>query len=154
MTYGVVRVRGSPNMNTDIRDTLSMLGLEAPNNATVVPGKPSFEGMLEKTKDYTAYGEIQAGTLANLLTERGEIEGGEAVTDEVVADRTDHDGVQSFAEAVANGDATLKDLPGLDTTLRLTPPKGGYKSTKKHASTGGTLGYRGEEINELIDRML
>lgn len=154
MTYGVVRVRGSPDMNTDIRDTLDMLGLEAPNNATVVPEEPSFEGMLEKTKDYTAYGEVHAGTLANLLAERGELDSGDPVTDEVVAERTDHDDVQSFAEAVANGDASLKDLPGLDTTLRLTPPKGGYKSTKKHSSVGGTLGYRGEEINDLIDRML
>lgn len=154
MTYGVVRIRGEPDVNTDIADTLDMLGLERPNHATIVPEEATFEGMLEKTKDYLAYGEVHAGTLANLLQERAELDSGEEVTDDLVADRTDHDNVQDFAEAVANGDATLDDLPGIRTTVRLTPPKGGYKSTKQHASVGGALGYRGEEINELIDRML
>jgi large subunit ribosomal protein L30 len=154
MTYGVIRVRGSADLNTDIKDTLSMLGLEGSNHATVVAERDSFEGMLEKSKDYTAYGEIRAGTLAKLLGERGELESGDAVDDEFVDENTDYDDVQAFAEAVAAGETRIRDVPGLSPTFRLHPPKGGFKSTKEHATVGGTLGYRGEEINDLIDSML
>lgn len=154
MTYAVVRVRGSADIKEPIVDTMEMLGLSRPNNATVVPADPDHEGMLEKVKDYTAYGEVRAGTLEKLLRERGRLDGAGDVTDEAVAERTDHDDLQGFAEAVAGGDARLRDLPDVDPVFRLAPPKGGFASTKRHHTRGGALGYRGDEINALIDRML
>jgi len=38
--------------------------------------------------------------------------------------------------------------------FRLNPPKKGYKSIKKSYKEGGALGYRGEKINNLIQRMI
>ncbi len=37
---------------------------------------------------------------------------------------------------------------------RLHPPRGGFKRTIKRPLPDGELGYRGEAINELIERML
>ncbi len=47
---------------------------------------------------------------------------------------------------------TLKEK-GESNVYRLAPPKGGFKTLKKHWPKGD-LGYRGESINELIKRML
>ena len=47
-------------------------------------------------------------------------------------------------------DGTLKPF------YRLSPPKGGFnrKGIKKPYSIGGALGYRGQEINTLLRRMI
>lgn len=37
--------------------------------------------------------------------------------------------------------------------FRLSPPSGGYKSTKIHFPKGD-LGFRGEKINELLEKMI
>jgi len=42
------------------------------------------------------------------------------------------------------------DLKGMG----LSPPRGGFRSVKRSWGNRGDLGYRGEEINELIRRML
>ncbi len=55
---------------------------------------------------------------------------------------------------------TLKALEGLQAKgdkvkrYRLHPPRGGFKKTIKRPRPKGELGYRGEEINKLIARML
>lgn len=43
-----------------------------------------------------------------------------------------------------------------DNAFRLNPPKGGYerKGVKKPFSSGGALGFRKNEINKLIKKML
>lgn len=154
MTLAAIRVRGTVNVNTKIRDTMDMLHLQHPNHCSILPVDPSTQGMLNKVKDYVTYGEVNAGMLATLLKTRGHLEGDRLVTDEDVAERTEFADVQAFAEAVVRGDARLKDLPGLKAWFRLQPPKGGYEATKHHYSVGGSLGYRGREINALLERMM
>jgi large subunit ribosomal protein L30 len=49
----------------------------------------------------------------------------------------------------------LKDLPNIKPVFRLHPPWGGLRGSKKRSiREGGALGYRGEKINEPIERML
>ncbi|HNR25150.1 MAG TPA: 50S ribosomal protein L30, partial [Methanobacteriaceae archaeon] len=43
---------------------------------------------------------------------------------------------------------------GLKPVFRLHPPRKGYKDIKKAFNEGGTLGYRGEDINHLLKRMV
>lgn len=52
-------------------------------------------------------------------------------------------------------DAELRDVPELKPVFRLRPPKRGYEreGIKKPYSVGGTLGYRKEAINELLEKM-
>jgi large subunit ribosomal protein L30 len=38
--------------------------------------------------------------------------------------------------------------------LRLHPPIKGYEGVKRSFSEGGALGYRGKEIEKLIQRMI
>ncbi len=48
------------------------------------------------------------------------------------------------------------DKFGLDKTVNLHPPRGGFErgGIKKNYSIGGALGYRGENITVLIDKMI
>ena len=151
----VVRIRGRVGIKPDIRHTLEMLRIRRKFWATVVPATPSYRGMLHKVKDYTTYGEIDKETLVELLKYRGELTNGGRLTDEWLRENTEFGSIEELAEALLEGRAYLHKLGWLKPYFRLTPPKGGFKRTTKRAfSDGGELGYRGNEINKLLRRMI
>lgn len=158
MSLVLVRIRGTVNINGKIADTMEMLRLNRPNHAVVIPKTESYIGMVNKVKDYVAYGDIDTETLTALIKERGRLMGDKPIDDAFVKTATENkfSSVDAFAKAVVNGEATLKDL-GEDAkpVFRLTPPKGGHVgSTKRHYTVKGELGYRGKDINALIRRMM
>jgi large subunit ribosomal protein L30 len=153
MTYAVIRVRGTVGITRDIADTLKFLRLNKPNHCVVIPKNPKYEGMLQKAKDYITWGEIQPEILARMLVTRGSA-AGQKVTDKYVKKHSDFKSVIAFAKAVAKGDENLGTLSGLNPVIRLHPPMKGFEGVKKPFSLGGSLGYRGEEINGLLTRML
>ena len=56
--YVIIRLRGSVNTKPGIKDTLKMLRLNQINHCVVVPDTPNYKGMIQKTKDYIAFGPI------------------------------------------------------------------------------------------------
>ena len=157
-SFILVRIRGTVHVTGKTRDTLEMLRLNRPNHAVVIPKTESYLGMVNRVKDYVAYGDVDVNTLATLIKERGRIMGDKPIDDAFVKAATENKfaNVDAFAKAVAEGKATMKDL-GEDAkpVFRLHPPTGGHKgSTKTHYTVKGELGYRGKEINELIRRMI
>ena len=129
--YAVVRVKGTINASQEVRDTLKMLNLPHINNCTIIPNTKSFKGMLYKVKDYVTWGEVEKETLEMMLKREGK---------------------KSGAGKILEGKTKVREI--LHLPIRLHPPIKGYKSIKKPYSMGGSLGYRGKEINELIKRML
>ncbi|KXB06576.1 50S ribosomal protein L30, partial [candidate division MSBL1 archaeon SCGC-AAA382C18] len=99
-------------------------------------------------------GEINSDTLEKLLVERGELKGGKSVTDDIIQEKTPYETLEEFAEAVCNDEATLEDIDELKEVFRLHPPKKGFEMTRRSFEHGGALGFRGEEINGLIQRMI
>ncbi|RLF04033.1 MAG: 50S ribosomal protein L30 [Thermoprotei archaeon] len=151
----VVRIRGRVGIKPDIRYTLDMLHIRRKFWATIVPLTPSYRGMLHKVKDYTTYGEISRDTLIELLRNRGELTNGGKLTDSWLKENTEFSTIEELADALISGKARLHKLEWLKPYFRLTPPKGGFKRTTKRAWTdGGELGYRGDEINKLLRRMI
>lgn len=148
-----IRVRGTTGIKKDIADTLMMLRLNQINHAVLIDENPSYTGMLQKGKDYITWGEIDAETLAKVIAKRGRLAGDVKVTDEYLKENTDYSSVEELAKAVVESEATLEDA-GIKPVLRLHPPRKGYKSTKKTYNEGGSLGYRGEKIGELIVKMI
>ena len=130
----VVRIRSVINANREVRDTLKMLNLHKINSCTIIHPSPSYRGMLQKVKDYVTWGEIDEETLRLLLEKRAKVEN-----------------VDEAIEKLKQG-VRLKEIT--DPCIRLHPPRKGYKSIKKPFKLGGSAGYRGEAINELIRRML
>jgi len=149
--YGVVRVRSDADTPSDVDDTLDMLNLGQVNAFTVVPEEDTYTGMVQKVNDYVAYGEPDAATVALLLDERGEtLEGGE-VDDAYASDRG-YGSLDELAEAVADGETTLRD-EGVNPTVRLHPPRKGHDGIKQSYKQGGVLGNHGDDIDELLRRM-
>lgn len=151
----VVRIRGRVDVKPDIRKTLEMLHLRRKFWATLVPLTDSFKGMLHKVKDYSTYGEINRDTLVALLKERGELRFGGKLSDAWLREHSEFSSIEDLADALVAGRVYFHKLKWMKPYFRLHPPEGGFKRTTKRSwSDGGELGYRGEEINNLIRRMI
>ncbi len=154
MAYAVIRVRGQPDVSYDIEYTMGLLGVNKVNHCAIVPENASTKGMLQKVKDYTTYGEINAETLAELIRVRGRLSGDRNITDEYLAANSDFKTVDELAKAIIENDYRMKDVEAAKPVFRLHPPVKGYEGNKRSYKNGGALGYRGEAINDLIARML
>jgi len=151
--YAIVQVRGIVKTRREIKDTLAMLRLHHINHCVVVPDTPEYLGMIRKVKDFVAYGEVDAESLGTVLSTRGRLVGNRPLTDEYVKANSRFSTITEFANAVAGGEAALRDLPGLKPVMRLHPPRKGYRTLKRTFQQGGALGYYGREINTLLYKM-
>ncbi len=156
MTFLVVRVRSDRGVERSIRDTMGMLNLTRVNHATIIPESSTYAGMLQKSKDFVTWGSIDASTIENLLNTRGRMVGDKPVDDAAIKEGSDFKSVKDFAAALATGEATMKSVEGLKPVLRLHPPRGakGWGGIKRAYSVGGALGFRGDEIGALAERMI
>lgn len=156
MTFLVVRVRSDRGVERSIRDTMGMLNLTRVNHATIIPESATYAGMLQKSKDFVTWGSVDASTIENLLTTRGRMVGDKPVDDAAIKAGSDFKSVKDFASALAAGEATMKSVDGLKPVLRLHPPRGakGWGGIKRAYSVGGALGFRGDDIGALAERMI
>jgi len=149
----VVRIRGLSDIRGDIQDTMKMLNLTRNCQATLMDDRPSHLGMLRKAQSYVTWGEASKESVARLLKERGRTAGNRKLTDEH-AQKAGYDSLDRLAEALYTLEVQLKGIPGVKPVFRLRPPKKGFKGTvKKSYKSGGAAGYRGEFINDLVQRM-
>jgi large subunit ribosomal protein L30 len=147
-----IRVRGTTGVKGEIADTMKMLRLNRINHAVILDENPSYKGMLQKAKDYITWGEINEETLAKVITKRGRLPGGEKVTEEFLKENTSHKTIDDVATAVFKGEK-LEEI-GIKPVFRLHPSRKGFKNVKKAYNEDGTLGYRGEDMENLIGKML
>ena len=154
MSFAVVRVRGTVNINHEIAETLRYLNLTRINHCVVIPDNPVMRGMLQKAKDYVTWGEISESVLEKMMKARGKLKGDHPLTDEYVKKNTDFKGIGDLAMAIAGDKAEYKIVPGVTPVFRLNPPKSGHRTVKRSYPIGGSLGYRGKEIDALLNRMI
>ena len=156
ITMAVVRVRGRVHVRKDIADTLKLMNLTRVNHCTIIENRPEYKGMINKAKDYITWGEINPDTLKNLVMKRGRLRGDLKITEEYIKKNSGFKSVDEFIAAISESKATIKELNGMKPVFRLRPPKKGYErgGIKHPFSIGGALGYRGEKINALLERMI
>ena len=149
----VIRIRGTVNVSDKLSYTLTNMKLHKPNHLVLVKEDKSSKKMVEKVKDYVAFGEITEEILAKLLVKRGRLEGNERLTLEYLT-QNKLGTFEELAKNIIEGKIVLKNT-GIKPVFRLHPPRKGHrrKGTKKPFNLGGALGYRGEEINKLITSM-
>ncbi len=152
MAFAVIRVRSPRKKQKKMEDTLKMLRLNRVNHCTVVPENPIYKGMLNKVKDIVTWGELDEDILLNLLEYRSDL-GAEGI-EKKIKDQTSYQNLEGFADAVSSDEITIDEVDGLDNIFRMHPPKGGYKGVKRPFNQGGSLGYRGKDINVLLRKML
>lgn len=152
----VVRIKGSVGIRNVFKDTMKMLNLKTINNCVVVPDNTNYRGMINKLRDHVTFGEITFDSFIAMLKKRGRlkdksIEGSKRLN-ERAAKELGYENIEQIAKDLFEGKRKFKDV-NINQTFRLTPPSGGFKSTKQHYPKGD-LGYRGEAINELIKKMI
>lgn len=154
MAFAIIRVRGQPDVNCDIRHTMHLLGLNRVNHCVVMPETESIKGMMQVIKDYCTWGEVDAETLAEMIRQRGKITGGDDLSDDFLKENTEFSDADDMAKAIIENDYRMRDVEGAKPLFRLHPPIKGYEGIKRPYKVGGALGYRGSDINILIKRML
>ncbi len=154
MAFAVVRVRGHSKIKADIEETMELMNLTRPNHCVVLPQSETVRGMLNKTKDYVTWGEVEETTLAKMIKFRGRMEGDAPIDDEAVKSKSKYSSIIALARAIKKGEVTYASLDGFKPVFRLSPPRKGFEGNKRSYQNGGALGYRGNVINELIERML
>ncbi|HTX61599.1 MAG TPA: 50S ribosomal protein L30 [Methanobacterium sp.] len=150
--FAAIRVRGTTGVKGEVADTMKMLRLNQINHAVILQENPSYQGMLQKAKDYITWGEIDEDTLNKVITKRGRLPGDLKLTEEYLKENTPHKSIKELTKAVLSGEK-LEDN-GIKPVFRLHPPRKGYKNTRRAYNEDGTLGYRGEKIEDLIKKML
>jgi large subunit ribosomal protein L30 len=154
MTRAVIRLRSSINANHEVKLTMQSLRLNRVNHCVLIPDGKTYDGMLQKIKDFVTWGEIKSDVLTNMIIKRGKLTGGRPITNQYIKDNTKHDSLIKFAEAVTAGAYKYKDLKDVKPIFRLHPPHRGFEGIKRSYNDTGSLGYRGEAINDLILKML
>ncbi len=152
MAFAVIRLRSSRKKKNKIDDTLDMLRLNRINHCTIVPENTTYKGMLNKVKDLITWGELEEDVLLEMLKNRSDVSVEEM--EKEIKDQTEYENIEEFAEAVSKDQVTIDEVDGLQNIFRMHPPQGGYKSIKRPYRNSGSLGYRGDAINELLMRMI
>jgi large subunit ribosomal protein L30 len=154
MVYAVVRVRGTVNIKPDIKKTMQLLRLTRANHCVLLEENVVYKGMLQMVKDYTTWGEINKETLLKLITTRGKLIGDKSITAEYLKKTTPYSSFEKLSEALIENKVKYKEIPQVKPFFRLSPPKKGHRTIKRSFANKGSLGYRKDEINKLIERML
>ena len=153
-TRAVIRLRSSIKAHREVKDTLHQLRLNKVNHCVLIPVGKTYDGMLQKVKDYVTWGDIKPDVLTNMIIKRGRLSGDRPITNQYVKDNTKHESLVKFAEAIVSGSCKMTDLKDAKPVFRLHPPKQGFEGIKRGFNDRGSLGYRGEAINTLILKML
>jgi large subunit ribosomal protein L30 len=148
----VIRIRGKVGVPRDIEDTLRYLLLTRVNHCVVIDNRDTYKGMLQKVKDYVTWGEISQGTLEKMLRKRGRTSGNRRVDDAYFKENSKFKTIADFCNAFMRLEVEIEDVDKLKPIFRLNPAK---RATKKSFKLfGGARGYRGEGIDELLERMI
>jgi large subunit ribosomal protein L30 len=142
--FAVIRMRGTVKARKEAVATLKMLRLSRKMHCVVIPDTPSYAGMIHAAKDYITWGEISTEMLHKLIEKRGRKLGNKRL------------GTEGEVKAAAKLLTEGKNLKGTEIkpVFRLTPAKGGFKYSIKYNYPKGEIGYRGEKINELLEKMI
>ena len=152
MSWAVVRVRGSVNVNPKIKETMKLMKLNRVNHCVIIPENETYTGMLNIIKDYVTWGEIDSETAELLLESSGKSSGNSAFSKKHLKE-TPFKTMKSLAKGLTEGKVVMRDVPGLKPLFRLHPPRKGYEGIKRSFKVGGALGYRADKINVLLRRM-
>jgi len=155
MMFAVIRLKGDVNLRTEVKDTMSLLKLNRKHHLVLIPPDSKFVNMVKKIQNYVTWGEISPEVLSELLKKRGRLSGNKRLTEDYLKSKINKD-FDNLAKDLIDQKIKLKDISGLKPVFRLKPPTKGFErfGLKRPYSLGGSTGYRGENINDLIKRMI
>ena len=148
-----VRIRGPTDVKGEVEETLKILRLNQSCHAVLLDDRPPYVGMLKKAENQIAWGEVSKETVSLLVKKWGRTNGNKKLTEEY-AKKVGYNSLDDLIEAAWKLQVNYKDIPEIKPVFRLHPPRKGFKGgVKKSYVSGGSLGYMGEAINDLLKRM-
>ncbi len=151
----MIRIRGNIGVDVRIETAFKKLRLFKKNTCIVINNKKDYLGSLRKIKDFSTWGEIDEETFKLLLLKRGKLPGNKQFSEEYLKVKNKIS-VEDFVKDFFEFKKELRDIPGLKLFFRLGMPVKGFErgGIKVPYSLGGVLGYRKDQINDLIRRMI
>lgn len=151
----VVRIRGTVDTGYNVKRTMELLRLNRNNHCVIIDDRPTFTGMLQHAKDFITWGEVNEEAVKKLIEKRGRLAGNLRIDNDYVKNNSDFNSVDEFINKFLKFEAEISDIKDLKPVFRLHPPLKGYRGrgVKRSYSDGGNTGYRGEEINILLQSM-
>ena len=137
----ILRISGKVGVSRDVAEALDRLRLRRKYACVVIREKPELKGILNKVRNYVAYGRIDEKTFTELIEKRGKSKDKKKIKAEDI--------VKEFVNSKT--EKKLSEL-GIKPFFRLHPPRKGIRSKVHYPK--GVLGDNKEKINELIRRML
>ncbi|MFG1449207.1 MAG: 50S ribosomal protein L30 [Thermoplasmataceae archaeon] len=150
----VIRIRGETGIRPQAQKTTELLRLHKINHLVLVEDNDNFRAMLQTAKDYLTWGEVDEHTVEALLENRALLRGRKPLSEENLSEISGYKTYKTLAKALVTGKKKFSDIENIVPVIRLNPPKGGYEAIRKNFLQGGSAGYRGKEINNLIMRMI
>ncbi len=136
----VIRISGLVEVARTVEATLFRMRLRRKYTLVLLSATPMTSLLLKKVRNFVAYGDINAETLAVLLEKRAQL--------------IDKKKKVDLAEAAKQIEKkSLREL-GIKPFFRLHPPRGGIDARLHFGVRKGVLGDNKDKINDLIRRML
>ncbi|RMD66149.1 hypothetical protein D6817_04700 [Candidatus Pacearchaeota archaeon] len=134
-----IRIAGQVGLERKVSETLYRMRLRRKYAAVLLAPSEQNKKLLQKVRNFVAYGELDDATLLELVKARGMPKEKASKLSEKDVEKIKKQGLASV---------------GLKEFFRLHPPRKGIDS-KKHFGVGkGVLGDNKDKINELVRRML
>jgi large subunit ribosomal protein L30 len=150
----LIRLRGNVGIRKEFEYVFKLLHLTRKNHVTLLEETESSLGMIRKIKDYSTWGEVTLETLSLLLKKRGRLQGNKKLTNDYVKNELGFSSIAELAQAIYTSDINFWKLSNIKPIFRLHPPRKGFRKSIRKPYPNGELGYRGEEINKLIFKMM
>lgn len=135
----IIRITGMVNVNRDAEETLSRLRLRRKYSCTLIDETPEMIGMINKVRNFIAYGKLEKKDLTELISKRGQL-----------VDKKKKIDAEKVAELILKN-KNFNDT-GIKPFFRLHPAIGGINSRTHYPK--GVLGDHKDKLNLLVKKML
>jgi len=156
----VIRIRGTMGLHPKPRKILQLLRLRQIHNATFVRLTGATKQMLRLIEPYVTYGTPNLKTVRELIYKRGFAKVNRQrvpITDNSIIEKSlGKHGiicVEDLIHEIYTVGPNFKQANRFLWSFKLNPPRGGYKTVKRHYNEGGDFGDREDKINSLVRRM-
>jgi large subunit ribosomal protein L7e len=156
----VIRIRGTMGLHPKPRKILQLLRLRQIHNATFVRLTGATKQMLRLIEPYVTYGTPNLKTVRELIYKRGFAKVNRQripITDNSIIEAAlGKHGiicVEDLIHEIFTVGPNFKSANRFLWSFKLNPPRGGYKTIKRHYNEGGDFGDREDKINSLVRRM-
>lgn len=138
----VIRIKGQIGLRKEILETLTRLRIHRKYTCAVyINPNPSIKGMIKKSKDCIAFGNIDDETFKMLVEKRAKL-----------IDKNKKTDLKKVSEELLKG-KSYEEM-NIKPYFRLSPPIKGIETKKYFGKGKGVLGDNKDKINDLIRRML